>query len=152
MAETWQLVMSLFTSEGIRPKRSNMHLLVPFIIICLLVLLAIIILIQRAIRCKKENKPFFALKGYRFFANGFDPIVFFATISLMIIYFIIMPHIHFMWASIIILFLLNLLYTRPFSRESGVNVKSVGISAVISIVAPVLIYLIFGVAFKLTLP
>ncbi len=151
-----QLEKLFFSGKGIQPKYSNMHLLMPTVTIAVLVLLAIIILVQRAIRCKKTGTPFIHIKGYHFFEKGFNPFVFFVTIGLMVVYFYLLPVLHFVAASIIILFLLNILYTPPFVVEDkkikGVNWKSLVVSVVISVVAPVLIYLIFGVAFGLTLP
>lgn len=157
MTELWTALQALFFSgEGIKPKRSNMHLLMPTVVICVLVLLLIIMIVQRAIKCKKEGKPFINLKGYRFFEKDFNPLVFFGSIALMVIYFWLLPIIHFTAASMLILFILNVLYTPPFVLEDkkikAINWKSLAVSVVISVVAPLLIYLLFGVAFGLTLP
>ena len=68
MTELWTALQALFFSgEGIKPKRSNMHLLMPTVVICILVLLLVIMIVQRARKCKKEGKPFLAIKGYHFF-------------------------------------------------------------------------------------
>jgi len=152
MAETFELIKALFFSgEGIKPKRSNMHLLMPTVVITILVILAIVILIQRYFRCKKEGKPFINLKGYHFFAKGFDLKVFGITVVLMIAYFYLLPIIHFLPASIIFLMLFNLLYNKPMA-DGKLDKKSVLTSAVISVVGPAIIYLLFAVAFGLTLP
>lgn len=157
MTELWTALQALFFSgEGIKPKRSNMHLLMPTVVICILVLLLIIMIVQRAIKCRKEGTPFINLKGYRFFEKDFHPFVFFASIALMVVYFWLLPVIHFLPASILILLILNVLYTPPFVLEDGklqaINWKSLAVSVVISVVAPLLIYLLFGIAFGLTLP
>ena len=152
MGETFELIKALFFSgEGIRPKRSNMHLLMPTVVITILVVLAIVILIQRAVRCKKEGKPFIAIKGYRFFVKDFSPKVFITSVVLMIAYFYLLPILHFVPASILFLVLFNLLYNKPVV-DGKLDKKSVLSSVIISVVGPLLIYLLFAVAFGLTLP
>ena len=152
MAQTFELIKALFFSgEGIKPKRSNMHLLMPTVVITVLIILAIVILIQRAIRCKKEGKPFIAIKGYRFFVKNFDPKVFIASLVLMIAYFYLLPILHFVPASIIFLMIFNLLYNKPVV-DGKLDKKSLLTSAVISVVGPLVIHLLFAVAFGLTLP
>lgn len=152
MAETFELIKALFFSgEGIKPKRSNMHLLMPTVVICVLVILAIVILIQRASRCKKEGKPFIAFKGYRFFIKDFNPKVFISSVVLMIVYFYLLPILHFVPTSIIFLMIFNVLYNKPVA-DGKLDKKSLLVSAIISVVGPLLIYLLFAVAFGLTLP
>lgn len=152
MAQNLELIKALFFSgEGIKPKRSNMHLLMPTVIITVLVILAVVILIQRAVRCKKEGKPFISFKGYRFFVKDFSPKVFISSIVLMIAYFYLLPIIHFVPASIIFLMIFNLLYNKPMV-DGKLDKKSILSSAIISVVGPLLIYLLFAVAFGLTLP
>lgn len=152
MAQNLELIKALFFSgEGIKPKRSNMHLLMPTVVIAILVILAVIILIQRAMRCKKEGKPFISFKGYRFFIKDFSPVIFFSSIVLMIVYFYLLPIIHFLPASIIFLMIFNVLYNKPVV-DGKLDKKSLLVSAIISVVGPLLIYVLFAVAFGLTLP
>ena len=152
MAQNLELIKALFFSgEGIKPKRSNMHLLMPTVIITVLVILAVIILVQRAMRCKKEGKPFISFKGYRFFIKDFSPVIFFGSIVLMIVYFYLLPIIHFLPASIIFLMIFNVLYNKPVV-DGKLDKKSLLVSAIISVVGPLLIYVLFAVAFGLTLP
>lgn len=156
MADTLQKVKDIFFSgPGIKVKYSTLHLIMPTIVICILILLALIMLVTYAVKCAKQKKPFLNLKGWHFFAKGFSPLVFFGTIALLIVYFLIMPSLRFVHSSVIILFALNLLYTRPISVKAGkiaLEWKPIGISAAVSAVGPVAIWAMFYLGFGLTLP
>ena len=158
MASTMETIKGIFFSgNGLQVKYSSMHLIMPTIVIAIMTFLAVVMLIQRALRCKKNGTPFIRVKGYRFFSKDFDPWVFFSTILLTLAYFFLMPKMGFLLASIVFLFLFNVLFTRPFDFQhkrgtETVQAKSLAVSAIISIAGPLLIWFLFGVVFKLTLP
>jgi hypothetical protein len=156
MADTFAKIGDIFFSgSGIRVVYSSMHLIMPTIVIAILILLGLVMLVQHIVKSVKNKKPLINLKGYRFFAPGFDPFVFFASIGVMILYFWIMPTLHFLVSSILALFVLNILYARPVQRVNGalaIQWKPVLISAAISVIGPVLIQVAFGTLFGLTLP
>ncbi|NLA98269.1 MAG: tripartite tricarboxylate transporter TctB family protein, partial [Spirochaetales bacterium] len=55
-------------------KPSTSHWLFPPMIMGILVFLMVIMLIQRAIKCKKQGKPFFNFKNYHFFVANWDKV------------------------------------------------------------------------------
>lgn len=122
---------------------STSHLFFPKIIITLLIVLGAIIVIPKAVTAVRAGKGFTMPK---FFVDGFDPLKLFGTIVLMILYVLALDNIGFVPASIIFVFLFNVLFCGTL------NPKSLLISAVIAVVAPVATYYIFGVLFNVTLP
>ena len=141
-------------------KYSNSHLVMPKIVIGVLILLGIILLIQRAKQCKKEGKPFFAFKGYHFFVENYDKVKFWGSIILMAAYIYTMERIHFLPASLIFIFLFNILYDESINfkalfgktGEPVIRVKSLLISLGISVVFSVAVWYLFGIVFNITLP
>lgn len=120
--------------------------------------------IQRFVKCKKQGKPFFAFKNYRFFAENWDKMRLTGSLVLMVLYFPAMNLLGFLPASILFVFLFNVLFsgyeqlasipvafrTRKF--WSNHDFRSLLISLMISVVSSTLIWLIFGKLFKITLP
>ncbi|NLZ76466.1 MAG: tripartite tricarboxylate transporter TctB family protein [Spirochaetales bacterium] len=145
-------------------RPSTSHWLFPPIIMGILGILIVIMLIQRAVRCAKEKKPFFNLKGYRFFIENWDKTRLFGTLVLMILYFPAMELIGFLPASIIFIFLFNVLFvglhqfksipvafkTKQF--WSNPDFRSLIISLAIAVISSTLIWFLFGKVFKITLP
>jgi putative tricarboxylic transport membrane protein len=123
---------------------STEHLLMPKIIGTLLViLLAVIILVEGRARKAKTGK-FFGTVG-KFFRDNADYKKLFGTLILFIGYILAVEEIGFTVTSIIFVFLFNVLYT-------GWSKKALRTSIIISIAAPLIVSLIFGVAFNITLP
>ena len=95
-------------------KIRNMHFFFPYLIGSICLILLVIILIQRAIKCKKEGTPFINFKGYHFFRENYDKVKLWGSVILFILYIICLPILHFAWASVIFIFLFNVLFDmRP---------------------------------------
>lgn len=147
----------LFT---IKFKWSESHLVMPRIIGGVLIFLAIVLLIQRALRCRREGKPFISFKGYRFFEPGYDKLKFWGFLILMPLYIISLKAIGFLPASLIFIFLFNVLFAESIDLRAAfkgnwsaaVNVKSLLTSVIITVIASVGIWYLFGVVFNITLP
>jgi len=121
---------------------STSHMIFPKITIGILIILGITILIQELKKkreCKKADKECF-------FIEGFDKLKLFGTLALFIGYILAMDWFTFLPVSIIFMFLFNMLYSGWGSK------KSIIISAALSIVAPVLVWYLFGIVFNITLP
>lgn len=141
-------------------KYSTSHLVVPQIVAGILVFLAVLLMIQRALRCRKEGKRFIDLKGFRLFEKGYSKVKFWGSLIILTAYFFFMDKLHFLPASLIFIFLLNLLYDGSISipallgKAQGpvVRVKPLLMSAVITMVFSVGIWYLFGDIFNITLP
>ncbi len=144
-------------------KFSEAHLIVPRIIGYVLLILLVAILIRRIIRCIKNKKPFIN-KDFRLFVKDWDKLRLIGYLVLLILYPLAMQAIHFLPASIIFMFLFNILFCgvdkfkgciaaiKAGEGWSNPNFKSVVVSLIVSIVSSTLIWLIFGTLFKITLP
>lgn len=143
---------------------SKSHWLVPPIIMGILAILLVIMMIERYFETKKSGKPFINLSGYRFFKENWDKLRLIGGLLLFVIYIKAMDFIGFLPASIICIFLFNVLFTgvkelkeaaagvkeKTFYRNSGF--KSVANSIIISTVFAVGVWFIFGQVFQITLP
>jgi len=131
-------------------KYSTSHLFFPRIIITLLIVLGLIIVIPKlvaALRAKGAGAASGETKQrWHFFAENYDKLKFWGTPALLILYVLALDMIHFVPASLIFIFLFNALFCG--TREK----KSLLISALISVVATMTVYLVFGVLFHVTLP
>lgn len=125
---------------------STSHWVVPRIVIAILAALWIAMMIQRYLRCKTEGRPFIALKGYHFFMPGWDKWKLLGGVGVFVAYIYLMELISFLPASILCIFGLNVIYTGDRTK------RSLTMSAVLAVVASVLIYVIFGILFRVTLP
>ena len=125
---------------------SQSHLVFPKIIIGILILLFIIMLVQGLMKAKRENRPFINLKNKQFFVENYDKLKFYGTFVLFILYIIFMDILGFLLASILFVTLFNVLFAA--SKEK----KSIITSVVISTVASVTLWFIFGYVFNVTLP
>lgn len=141
-------------------KFKTMHLVFPTIIGCILLILGIALIIQRYRLCKKEGKPFINLKDYHFFEPGYDKLKLFGSLVLFIGYIACLVPMGFLWASILFVFLFNVLFAESinfkvlFGKAEGavVNVKSLLISAAVAVIASTFIWWLFGIVFNITLP
>ncbi len=147
----------LFT---LKYKYSTSHLVVPQIIGGILILLAVILMIQRAIRCKKESKPFVDFKSFRLFEKGYSKVKFWGSLVILAAYFFLLNKLHFLGASLIFIFLLNILYDDSVNIQAllgkaqgpVIRWKSLMTSAVITTVFTFGIWYLFGTIFNITLP
>lgn len=141
-------------------KYSTSHLVVPRIVGGILILLAVILLIQRAMRCKKEGKPFVDFKGWRLFDKGYSKVKFWGSLLILAAYFFLLDKIHFLPASLISIFLLNVLYDDSVNipallgKAQGpvIRWRPLVSSAVITVVFSVGVWYLFGSVFNITLP
>lgn len=124
---------------------SSSHMFFPKIIITLLIVLGFIILIPKVTAALRERKAGQG-KKFRFFVEGYDKLKFFGTIVLMILYVLALDLVGFLPASILFVLLFNVLFCGTLER------KSLLVSAVIAVVFPVAVWLIFGKLFNVTLP
>ncbi len=140
------------------------HWIMPPILIGVLIILLIALTIQRMIKCKRENKPFFAWKDYHFFIKDYNKLCLWGTLVLFVSYIFLMKLIGFLAASILCIFLYNVLFADmehlralfTASHEKS-SVKSAGIRSIItsltvSVVFSVVVWYLFGQVFKVTLP
>ncbi len=123
---------------------STEHLIVPTIIAIVLVVLLAAIIITEGMARVKNGRGFFEKPG-RFFKEDADFFKLFGTLVLFAGYIFCMDIIGFTVTSIVFVFLFNCLY-------AGVSKKALVSSIIISIIAPLIISIAFGVFFKITLP
>ena len=124
---------------------STSHWIMPKIIICVLIVLGAIIIITEGLARKKRNEPFFGHK-VKIFIDNYDKVKFWGSLILFILFILSMDIIGFLPASLIFVFLFNVLFCATKERKSIIT------SAAISIVTSVAIWYIFGVIFNVTLP
>jgi hypothetical protein len=125
---------------------STSHWVMPRIVMGILVVLLVIIGIQRLIHCRKTGTPFIQLKNYRFFRPGWDKVKLLGGILTFVAYIYLMEFLTFLPASIISIFIFNVLFDNERTKKSMIT------SGVISVGFSVFIWLIFGVLFRITLP
>ena len=125
---------------------STSHWVMPRIVMGILVVLLVIIGIQRLIHCRKTGTPFIQLKNYRFFRPGWDKVKLLGDILTFVAYIYLMEFLTFLPASIISIFIFNVLFDNERTKKSMIT------SGVISVGFSVFIWLIFGVLFRITLP
>lgn len=125
---------------------STSHWVMPRIVMGILVVLLVIIGIQRLIHCRKTGTPFIQLKNYRFFRPGWDKVKLLGGILTFVAYIYLMEFLTFLPASIISIFIFNVLFDNERTKKSMIT------SGLISVGFSVFIWLIFGVLFRITLP
>ncbi|MDF2530503.1 MAG: conserved rane protein of unknown function [Clostridia bacterium] len=125
---------------------SRSHWVMPKIIIGVLIILAVVIFIQEYLKAKKANKPFMSLKGWRFFAEGYDKVKLFGSIGLLFAYIGLMKLIGFIASSIIIASLFNILFVEKKDK------KSIAICIGIAVIEALLLWFVFGYILEVTLP
>lgn len=141
-------------------KYSDSHLVVPRIVVGILILLAVLLVIQRVVLCRKEGKPFFNFKGWKLFEPGYDKLKFWGSLVLLVGYFFFLETLHFLPASLIFIFLFNVLYDESINLKALTNKaegpvirwKSLLISAVTTAVFSFGVWYLFGSVFNITLP
>jgi hypothetical protein len=137
-------------------KPSTAHWIFPPIIIGVLIVLLFIMALRRAIKCVRGKKPFVSLKGNIFPAENRDKFKLLGTIALLALYIASMELIGFLGASILCLFLYNLLYTGfpvlKLHKGNTSAIRSIAVSAAISVAASAGVWFLFSRVFKITLP
>jgi len=126
---------------------STQHWIFPKITICILIFLgAIILVIEGRVRAK-AGKSVISFSG-KFFEENYDKVKFWGTIALLAAYFALLDVIGFTVCSILFLFLFNTL----FGGKQGLTPKYMLTSVIISVVSTVVISIMFGTVFNITLP
>ena len=127
-----------------------MHLFFPVMIGSICLFLLAVIAFQRFLKCRRNGTPFIDLKDYRFFKPGYDKVKLWGSLILFIGYLIALPWLHFVWASVIFIFLFNVLFDKQ--KGEAFKVKSLIISALISIICSLGVWYLFFQVFNITLP
>ena len=130
---------------NIKVVYSTSHWVVPKIVICIVILLGAAVLITEGIANRKNGKPFFG-ERIRLLQKDYYKLKFWGTLVLFILYILALDIIGFLFASIIFIFLFNVLFCGTFAK------KSLLISAVISLSFSIGIWYVFGTVFNITLP
>ena len=127
---------------------STQHWIFPSITIGILVILGVLLIVLEGRARVKAGKGFFAKPGH-FFEENYDKVKFWGCLALMFVYFFLLDKIGFTVCSIVALFLFNTLFAN---KEQMKNPKYHVTSIIISVVACVIISLVFGTLFAITLP
>ncbi len=123
---------------------STEHWIVPRIVMGVLVVLLLAIIITEGRARVSEGGSFIAKPG-RFFIDGYDKVKLWGTLILFAGYIFVIDKVGFTVTSMIFVLLFNLLY-------AGLGKKQILVSVIIAIVAPLIISIMFGVVFNITLP
>ncbi len=123
---------------------STEHWIVPRIVMGVLVVLLLAIIITEGRARVSEGGSFLAKPG-GFFIDGYDKVKLWGTLILFAGYIFVIDKVGFTVTSMIFVLLFNLLY-------AGLGKKQVLVSVIIAIVAPLIISIMFGVVFNITLP
>ena len=132
----------------INVEYSTQHWIFPIITIGVLVILGVLLIALEGRARVKAGGRFFAKPG-RFFAENYDKFKFWGCIVLMIVYFFFLDKLGFTFWSMICLYLFNTLFANKAQLKSA---KYHVISVIISVVACLLISIVFGTLFAITLP
>ncbi len=127
---------------------STQHWIFPTITICILMILGVTLVVTEARARVKAGKGIFVKPGH-FFEKNYDKICFWGCIALMVGYFFLLDKIGFTVCSIIFLFLFNTLFA---GKDRIKNVKYHLVSLLISVVATLIISILFGTVFNISLP
>lgn len=127
---------------------STQHWIFPIITIAILAILGVIIVALEGRARVKAGKGFFTKPG-RFFEENYDKLKFWGCIVLMAAYYFLLDKIGFTVCSIIFVFLFNTLFA---GLDRMKNVKYHVTSVIISVVSVLLISILFGTVFDITLP
>ncbi len=126
-------------------KYSTSHMFFPKIVIAILLVIGIFIIVPGLIK-KIKNHEAILPRGKKFFVEGYDKLKLFGTLILFILYVIALDLVGFLPASIIFVFLFNVLFCGTKEKKSLIT------SAIISVVSSLTVWFLFGVVFNITLP
>jgi hypothetical protein len=123
---------------------STEHWIVPRIIMVVLAILLVAIIVTEGRARVKAGGSFFQKPG-RFFIENADYLKLFGTLVLFIAYIICLDIFGFTITSMVFVFLFNILY-------AGVGKKSLIVSIILAVASSLIISVLFGVIFNITLP
>lgn len=145
---------------------STVHLFFPRIVICILFFLAIVLLIQYILKCKREQKPFINKDKLKFFEPGFDKVKLFGSLLLFVLYIMTLEPWGFLLSSIVFIFLFNVLFAGSIylSKDKkdnkwvaqygaiAIDWKSILIGLAVSVITSFVVWFLFYKVFNITLP
>lgn len=126
-------------------KYSTSHLFFPKIIITILIVLGLCIILPKIIKRIKNKQPLFP-KDMKFFIKNYNKVKLFGTLILLVLYILALQWIGFVPASLIFIFLFNVLFCGTLEWMSLL------VSGIITVVSVIATWLVFGVLFNITLP
>lgn len=127
---------------------STQHWIFPVITISILAILGAIIVVLEGKERIKQGSGFLVKPG-KFFQENYDKIKFWGCIVLMVLYFFLLDVIGFTVCSIVFMILFNTLFGGADRLK---NPKYILGSVVISVVSTLIISILFGTVFDITLP
>lgn len=127
---------------------STQHWIVPTIVIGVLVILGAIILATEGSARIKAGKGLFVKPG-PFFEENYDKIKFWGCLVLTALYFFCLDKLGFTACSILFVFLFNTLFA---GKDRMGNARYHLVSLLISVVATLVVSILFGTVFSITLP
>ena len=145
-------------------RPSTSHWLFPPIILGILALLLAVMIVQRAIECRRTGRPFINREKMRVFEPGCDKLKLFGSVALFVLYIYAMESVGFLTASIVAVFLYSVLFFgverlkeipaaiasgRPWSNGAF---RSVCVSLLLSVLFSTSVWYLFARVFKITLP
>lgn len=128
---------------------STQHWIMPRILITIIIALGLLIFILEGRERVKAGGSFFPKFQGKFFAENYDKLKFWGTIVLMAAYFFLLEIVGFTVCSIVFLFLFNTLFAGP---ERMKDMRYHRNSLIISFSSVLLISILFGTVFAITLP
>lgn len=135
------------TQEGkkmIQIVYSTQHWIVPRIVMVILAVLLFAVIVTEGTARVKAGETFFVKPG-KFFNDGYDRMKLWGTLILFIAYIACLDILGFTATSIIFVFLFNVLY-------AGTSKKSLILSVILAVASSLIISVMFGVLFNITLP
>ena len=127
---------------------STQHWIMPKILIAILICLGALIFVMEGRARVKKGGSFLPKMG-KIFAENYDKMKFWGSIVLMAAYYFLLDKIGFTVCSIIFLILFNTLFAgKDRMKDKKYHINSV----IISVVACVLVSIVFGTIFAITLP
>lgn len=123
---------------------STEHWIMPRIVMVILVILLAAVIVTEGLARVKEGKSFIGKPG-KFFIDHYDKLKLWGTLVLFMAYIALLDVVGFTITSIVFVFLFNVLYT-------GLSKKAVVMSIIIAVAASLIISIMFGVVFNITLP
>ncbi len=128
---------------------STQHWIMPNILIAIILGLGALIFVMEGMGRVKAGGSFLPKFNGKFFAENYDKMKFWGAIVLTAAYFFLLDKIGFTICSIVFLFLYNTLFAgmdRMKNKRYHIN------SLIISVVACLLVSILFGTVFAITLP
>jgi hypothetical protein len=105
-----------------------------------------VVIVAKNVLIRVRNNQPVIKKGWRFFVRDADFFMLFGSLVLFILYVLALDRVGFLAASLVFIFLFNLLFCR--TRK----IKSILVSLLISVISCVSVWYLFSVVFNISLP